>query len=330
MCSSLNQRSSAGRGVVSRNPISSKRAAFTLVELLVVIAIIGILIGMLLPAVQSVRAAARRVQCSNNMKQLSLGLLNYESGLSHFPQAAGELGSMQPAGSTTTRNLGTVHYAIMPFVEAGNQFDLIQQNFGRKDRFRGFGANPTDILAATPDAFLCPSRVTAVEGYEDLRDDGSRLFSVTNYVANVQALHHHEAGQPKNTSYPTIGGITDGTSNTVCFAERYNSTKQLSSNPSSAGTWDRTAFHGIDVNAKNPIFAWNDTDGLPVISTPQITPSLIPGDLRVVNPLTTQGLHSTMNIALFDGSVHGISGSIEINTWFNLILPSDGQVLGEY
>ena len=65
-----------------------RRHGFTLVELLVVIAIIGILIGMLLPAVQQVRESARRTQCSNNIRQLSLGVLNYESAHSHFPAGA--------------------------------------------------------------------------------------------------------------------------------------------------------------------------------------------------------------------------------------------------
>ena len=339
MWSLFKQLSSAGQGVVSRTPRRSTRAAFTLVELLVVIAIIGILIGMLLPAVQQVREAARRIECSNNLKQLALGLLNYESGHMNFPQASGPLGSISSADH------GTVFLAIMPFVESGNQYDQLLQlgPVVGSGQWRGFGATSDDPKAATANVFLCPSRVTATEGFEEF-SNSNQLFSVTNYPANVQALHHDGDNQPgtsgtgsnKSSSFANIGSITDGTTHTVVFAERYNSDKQLFTNPSGS-VWGRTAFHGTVASDKNPIFAWNDgpeesgPGSAAVISAPQITPSLDPADVNRVNPKTTQGLHSVMNIALLDGSVHGLSGSIDVETtWFNLILPNDGNILDEF
>ena len=323
----------ADRVAVSHNPPSRYRKAFTLVELLVVIAIIGILIGMLLPAVQQVREAARRVECSNNLKQMALGLLNYESAHMNFPQAAG------PLGSPNAADHGSVFLAIMPFIEANNQFTQINATSGPvgNGRWRGFGTTADAPLAATADVFLCPSRVTATEGFEEFSNP-TQLFSVTNYPVNVQALNHSQVGQPGTTSagnstFATIGSVTDGTSNTVVFAERYNSDKQVFGPSPSGGVWARTAFHGLGADQRNAVFAWNDADGVPVISNPQIRPTLTAieiDDPQRVNPLTTQGLHSIMNTSLMDGSVHGITGSIDIDTWFNLILPSDGQVVGEF
>ena len=106
------------------------RCAFTLVELLVVIAIIGILIGMLLPAVQSVREAARRSACSNNLRQLGLALHNYESALGEFP--ASRLGPVFSISSSQTEQFGAASFfqswttKMLPYIEQaaiGNQYD---------------------------------------------------------------------------------------------------------------------------------------------------------------------------------------------------------------
>src|SRR6056297_3627408 len=92
----------------------SQRPAFTLVELLVVIAIIGILVGLLLPAVQAAREAARRMQCSNNLKQMTLACLNYESAFKRMPARQGGTGTI-PSWGLRLRASGFIH--LLPFIE---------------------------------------------------------------------------------------------------------------------------------------------------------------------------------------------------------------------
>ncbi|MFK7770345.1 MAG: DUF1559 domain-containing protein [Mariniblastus sp.] len=135
------------------------RKAFTLVELLVVIAIIGILIGMLLPAVQQVREAARRTQCMNNLKQLGLASHNYESAHKHFPTAGLGLngfgaGINGPNGEPNIRSKAAVEnltwsYQILPFMEQNNLYNLRSE----------IGLVPAMYRNAVP-AYSCPTRGT--------------------------------------------------------------------------------------------------------------------------------------------------------------------------
>ena len=100
----------------------NNRNGFTLVELLVVIAIIAVLVGLLLPAVQAAREAARRIQCQNNLKQIGLALHNYHSAFDRFPPSA-----LVDLSVSSTGNNGSwsVHGRILPYLEQGNLFERV-------------------------------------------------------------------------------------------------------------------------------------------------------------------------------------------------------------
>src|SRR5688500_7181937 len=142
------------------------RSGFTLVELLVVIAIIGLLVALLLPAVQAAREAARRMQCSNNLKQIALGLHNYHDTFLTFPT-----GNIVSLGSPLGGDGWTWHARILPFLEQKNLYERVEKVVGTNVG----GTTSTEQLLAGRDTklkfFQCPSHPTQVvnpskEGYQ--------------------------------------------------------------------------------------------------------------------------------------------------------------------
>jgi prepilin-type N-terminal cleavage/methylation domain-containing protein/prepilin-type processing-associated H-X9-DG protein len=128
-----------------------KRRAFTLVELLVAIAIIGVLLALLLPAIQAAREAARRVQCSNQLRQLGIAIQNYELMLGGLPPAS--LVVRRPNGTLWTSYLGP-HARILPFVDQNNVFNAIDINtYYGDDEFN------RQAVGRVIGAFLCPSEI---------------------------------------------------------------------------------------------------------------------------------------------------------------------------
>ena len=149
--------------VLSRNIFVRKTNGFTLVELLVVIAIIGILIGMLLPAVQSVREAARRTSCSNNMRQLGIATLNYESSFAKLPAA-----SLFPTlkldgsdfGDSESRNGWSAQAQLLPYLEQSGLASSINYDIGYKEHPPiTFGDSTAQISRFRIPTYLCASEI---------------------------------------------------------------------------------------------------------------------------------------------------------------------------
>ncbi|MBX6316325.1 MAG: DUF1559 domain-containing protein [Isosphaeraceae bacterium] len=226
------------------------RAAFTLIELLVVIAIIGVLIALLLPAVQSAREAARRAQCTNNLKQLGLALSNYESALGIYPFGGANYGWCRHAtnrhAGESIMNLNGLAL-LLPYMEQAALYqainfqlpvsDLMTGNEGccgptiSQGRLAGSARANTTAAATVIATLLCPSDMgdklsknssyyNPTGSYRGLKTNYD-LAAVNNYNCNSWATLAPTTrmmfGENSNT---TISMITDGTSNTIAMAEK--------------------------------------------------------------------------------------------------------------
>lgn len=162
------------------------RKGFTLVELLVVIAIIGVLVALLLPAIQAARESARRTQCANNLKQLALACLNYESANKTFP-----------VGGASKGNMLSFHAYILPYIEETALYDQIDFKLTN-----GWGQTVNHKVAMSPvNMYFCPSNIHGV--YDGVPDVQKSLFASSSYQGQQAYTQHYTGVAGAKGAHPT-------------------------------------------------------------------------------------------------------------------------------
>lgn len=334
------QRSNA---IDSQSVVSPESNGFTLVELLVVIAIIGVLVSLLLPAVQSAREAARRSQCMNNLKQFGLGIANYELSKGHLPAGA-QVDWLVPDITQVWRG-GSILITLLPYMEQQALFDSF-------DLSRDATEDP--IAQLLPDG--TPIRSTIVAGYicpSDSSYDGSNLNE------NEAAVHNYAA---------SCGPSDQGGSPSECHCSEYWDVESTLGIESFGGYGPRTepagpfsrhpappeiSLQSIEDGLSNTIFfgevlpecsshngvGWAGTNnGQGFTNTqPPInydtcrTERTAPACNRKCNFITDQGFKSRhpggAQFLLGDGSVHFLDEAIDYATYQYLGARLDGQVV---
>ncbi len=191
-----------------------KSLGFTLVELLVVIAIIGVLVGLLLPAVQSAREAARRMQCSNNLKQLGLAVHLYHDAFNVFPP------QMLNVNTSNDRRWGW-GAVILPFVEQSALHNQLNPNGGGQIPVASTLYNGVPLLQTTVAVHVCPSdsgpATNQFHPSVNASNNSANWYSKSNYVCNQQIMRYR-AGF--GGSCFRMSDVTDGTTNTLLLGER--------------------------------------------------------------------------------------------------------------
>jgi prepilin-type N-terminal cleavage/methylation domain-containing protein/prepilin-type processing-associated H-X9-DG protein len=326
-----------------RYPQRRQHPGFTLIELLVVIAIIGVLIGLLLPAVQKVREAANRMKCANNLKQLGLALHNYHSTNESFPP--GTQWRTQANGLPLKYTFPRTNFqlALFNYVEQNNLYGTINFNVdtGGNSSLDALWLAAANIApTSVPIPYQqCPSdpnnqvlyELTATPLHMAPRcnyfgsETGLQLSNVVNPAGSTRSFFNANLGV-------RIAEITDGTSNTMAISEGLAGRTQ--SDPRGFAWSDQTcgAFFQTRIGPNSPLpdicplGSWCEGNA----ANDPILP-WVKGDGTTTDSCGARSLHTGgVNVLQADGSVRFVAQTIALNTWQALATISNGEVIGNY
>jgi prepilin-type N-terminal cleavage/methylation domain-containing protein len=323
----------------------SLRKAFTLIELLVVIAIIGVLIGLLLPAVQKIREAAARMQCTNNLKQIGLATHNYHDTFQVLPPMSNWVWN-RPGSNRETG----IFYLLLPYLEQQNLVNLsrTQKNQGYSFPGSGWTDYCVTIGQNIVKVYLCPSDATNPDHLDKGSiDNYGPLYATGSYSANVLVF------DPNPTSRSLTSAMTNGTSNTIMFGHRlewcnfgdpnfgYN---DWDATPDQTGTYHPQPGFGYSTyflkRCPDPNTCYSGPNnvfghGLHKLtnSYPRYNDGNLPFQVQPkpgsCDPVVLASPHAgVMPVGLGDGSVRSVSPAISLTTWLNACIPDSGGVLG--
>jgi prepilin-type N-terminal cleavage/methylation domain-containing protein/prepilin-type processing-associated H-X9-DG protein len=315
--------------------MNRKSMGFTLVELLVVITIIGILIALLLPAVQAAREAARRMQCSNNLKQLALGTLTHEQALGIFPDGGEAYGAVRTMSggvpAVAPNQFSGWGYQILPYIEQQNVWQL---------------PNNLDVMKTPIPCYSCPSRqVRVIDMSSTTWGLGPRAMG--DYAGNAGTsttgsgssnnwgmlgngldgaitrrpdggVEKDASGKPSRGSSVTMAQIVDGTSNTLLFGEKCLNLGLIGQHQTDddSGWYDGWDWDNIRWGYFPPQPDWNDGN-----------PAVADSGNRDLHGAFGSSHSGSFNAALCDGSVRSITFNISLVTFGRLSSRNDGETI---
>jgi prepilin-type N-terminal cleavage/methylation domain-containing protein len=303
-----------------------RRWSFTLIELLVVIAIIAVLVGLLLPAVQKVREAASRMSCSNNLRQIGLGLQNCVD--TNQGKILPSLGTYPNPPGFAYNGEGSAFFLLLPYIEQNNLYQLSLTNdpfnngalaYSEYGTGKGQGyANDTSQVGLAPSTnikiYACPSDPTLQTG-----PVGPWQETVGSYGLNGQVF----TADRWNFSYGRFpASITDGTSNTIFFVEKEAVTQGSCPCVLALGYnywWD---WGGLVAGAGS---ATGCQPVGPGAFYPQIQPLPVG---QACGSLPSTGHTAGIMVGLGDGSVRLVTQGTSPTTWWYAMTPASGDVLG--